>query len=85
MIGIIMTFISSLYWYGIVSLKDSILIIGGDCVDTISSTIARYKLSTTIEEWSEIGNLQQPRYKHRAMINGNRIYVVGGIDAYGDE
>jgi len=60
-------------------MEDSILIIGGFFDDISSSTIARYKLSTTIEEWSKIGNLQQPRSGHRAMINGNRIYVVGGV------
>ena len=70
--------------YGLVSLTDSILIIGGKCDSAPditgfpSSTIAKYKLSTTVEEWSKVGNLQKPRDFHRAMINGNRIYVVGG-------
>ena len=72
----------SLRVYGLVSLTDSILIIGGRCdngEETVSSsTIAKYTLTTTVEEWSKVGNLQKPRDYHRAMINGNRIYVVGG-------
>ena len=75
---------SSIHAYGVVSLSDSILIIGGRC-DSIpdfygvsSSTIAKYKLTTTVEEWSKVGNLQKPRDYHRAIINGNRIYVIGG-------
>ena len=63
---------------------DSILIIGGRCdydpeiLGFSSSKIVKYTLSATVEEWSEVGNLQKPRDYHRAIINGNRIYVVGG-------
>ena len=71
---------SSIYYYGIVSLTDSILIISGYCNSKPSSRIAKYKLSNTIEEWSEIGNLQHTRIIHRAIINENRIYIVGGGD-----
>ena len=72
----------SIRGYGIVSLTDAILIIGGKCDDHVSiSRIAKYKLSATIEEWSEVGNLQKPRDYHRATINGNRIYVVGGYNS----
>ena len=69
--------------YGVVNLNDSILIIGGKCdsdseIAGSQSRIAKYKLTRTVEEWSQVGNLQKPRDYHRAMINGNLIYVVGG-------
>ena len=60
------------------------MIIGGRCdsdpeiMGFSQSRIAKYKLTRTVEEWSDVGNLQKPRDYHRAMINGNRIYVVGG-------
>ena len=74
----------SIRGYGVVSLTDSILIIGGRCTDMDGNrvdfaNIVKYKVTATVEQWSQIGNLQKPRTYHRALINGNRIYVVGGI------
>ena len=59
-----------------VSLESSVLIIGGRCDNTISSLIAKY----TNDNWEHVGNLQKPRIGHRAIVNENRIYVVGGAD-----
>ena len=39
-----------------------------------TSLIARY----TLDKWELVGNLQQARHGHRAISNGDRIYVVGG-------
>ena len=47
---------------------------GGTCDDESSSLIAKY----TIDNWERVGNLQDPRYAHRAIANDSRIYVVGG-------
>ena len=60
--------------YGVVSRKSSVLIIGGYCDYTISSSIAKY----TIDKWERVGNLQELRFAHRAIANEDRIYVVGG-------
>ena len=59
-----------------VSRGSSALIIGGKCDDAISSMVAKY----TNDNWEHVGNLQNPRDGHRAIINENRIYVVGGAD-----
>lgn len=61
-----------------VSLKDSILLIGGSCDGVTSTRIAKYTLSTFVEQWIELGNLQEPRKGHRAIRNGDRVYVIGG-------
>ena len=73
----------SIRGYGVISLTDSILIIGGRYTDMDGnyidiSNIVKYKVTATVEQWSQIGNLQKPRTFHRALINGNRIYVIGG-------
>ena len=62
--------------YAVISLKSSVLIIGGQCdaYNAVSSLIAKY----TINKWERVGNLQGPRMYHRAIANGDRIYVVGG-------
>ena len=73
-------FIFSIRGYAVVSLADSILIIGGRYNGTTTnvSNVVKYKVTATVEQWSQIGYLQKPRAYHRALINGNRIYVVGG-------
>ena len=66
--------------YGLVSQASSVLIFGGWCQQSVeenyvsTSLIARY----TLDKWELVGNLQQARHGHRAISNGDRIYVVGG-------
>ena len=64
----------SIYHYGVISRKSSVLIIGGYCNGDSSSLIAKY----TIDKWERAGNLQKSRSGHRAISNDDRIYVVGG-------
>ena len=64
----------SIYWYGLISRQSSVLIMGARCDGVSSSLIAKY----TIDKWEQVGNLQHPRHYHRAIANGDRIYVVGG-------
>ena len=49
-------------------------IIGGVCNGSQYSLIAKY----TLDKWERAGNLQQNRYAHRSILNGDRIFVVGG-------
>ena len=56
------------------------MIIGGFCDGIGSSHIAKY----TLDEWELVGNLQRGRQGHRAISNGDRIFVVGGYSASGD-
>ena len=71
-------FLFRIYKYGVISRESSVLIFGGFCADgesgSSSSRIAKY----TLDKWEQVGNLQQNRYEHRAIANGDRIYVVGG-------
>ena len=62
--------------YAMVSLATSIMIIGGNCDANESSQIAKYTLSSN--SWSNAGSLLVARQGHRAIINGNRIHVIGG-------
>ena len=47
---------------------------GGWCQGDITSLIAKY----TIDKWEHVGDLQKSRGSHRAIANGDRMYVVGG-------
>ena len=51
---------------------------GGDCNGSYKgrSFIAKYNL----DKWEKVGNLQTDRYALRAIPNGDRIYVVGGVN-----
>jgi len=68
------SYVFSVYRYGVISRKSSVLIIGGRCDGDDSSLIAKY----TIDKWEHVGNLQNSRHGHRAIANDDRIYVVGG-------
>ena len=50
------------------------MIIGGGCQSEYSPRIAKY----TLDKWTEVGNLQKARNGIRAILNDNRMYVVGG-------
>ena len=50
------------------------LIFGGACNDYASTLIAKY----TNDQWEHVGNLQNSRAWHRAIVNDDRVYVVGG-------
>ena len=64
--------IFSLYDYGLISRQSSVF--GGKCDDNVSSLVAKY----SIDKWERVGNLQDSRHNHRAIANGDQIYVVGG-------
>ena len=71
---LISSYVFSLSRYGVISRKSSVLIIGGLCNSIDTSLIAKY----TIDKWERVGNLQDSRANHRAIVNDDRIYVVGG-------
>ena len=67
----------SIYRYAAVSSGSSVLIIGGGCDGDTgwgSTRIAKY----TIDKWELVGNLQKDRFSPRAIVNLDRIVVVGG-------
>ena len=74
LVDIYVTYALSISHYGVISRKSSVLIIGGECDGLSSSLVAKY----TIDQWQRIGNLQNLRRQHRAIANGDRIYVIGG-------
>lgn len=67
-----------IYRYAAVSRESSVFIMGGDCNGSYKgwSLIAKY----TLDKWEKVGNLQNDRYALRAIPNGDRIYVVGGVN-----
>ena len=60
--------------YATVTTGQGALIIGGQSGGSDVATVACYKKSG----WSRLDDLQAARRGHRAIINGNKIYVVGG-------
>ena len=71
-----------------ISRKSSALIFGGYCDGNSStgssSTVARYTRGpysingNVLDQWERLGRLQNSRFAHRAIANGDRIFVVGG-------
>ena len=68
-----------------ISRKSSALIFGGYCDGNsstgASSLVARYTTNRDTfpwDQWERLGRLQNSRLAHRAIANGDRIFVVGG-------
>ena len=63
----------SIYGYATVTTIQGALIIGGYDGSKVA-TVACYSNSG----WSKLDDLQSVRAYHRAIINGNKVYVIGG-------
>ena len=60
--------------YATVTTSTGALIIGGFDINNFLSTVARFDGSI----WKKMDDLHSARRGHRAIVNGNKIYVVGG-------
>ena len=63
----------SIYAYATVTTIQGALFIGGRDSFMVS-TVACYNSSG----WSKLDDLQSTRNYHRAIINGDKVYVIGG-------
>ena len=63
----------SIHSFATVTTSRGALIIGG-VTGTINNRVACYNNAG----WSKLDDLQSVRAYHRAIINGNKLYVVGG-------
>ena len=63
----------SIYAYGTVTTSKGALFIGGYDGSEVA-TVACYNNAG----WSKLDDLQSTRHYHRAIINGDKVYVVGG-------
>ena len=64
----------SIYLYATVTTSQGALIIGGYDGGSEVATVACYNNAG----WSQLDDLQSTRYRHRAIINGDKVYVIGG-------
>ena len=63
--------------YATVTTIQGALIIGGWTGSSPGvATVACYNNA----EWSKLDDLQSSRYYHRAIINADKVYVIGGQD-----
>ena len=68
----ILTF--SYYKYATVTTRQGALFIGGYDGEAWVATVACYNNAG----WSRLDDLQSTRVDHRAIINGDKVYVIGG-------
>ena len=70
----------SIGFYASISTGEKALIIGGYVNgSTRVATVACYSKSG----WSQLDDLQSIRGNHRAIVNGDKIYVIGGATITG--
>jgi len=63
----------SIQYFGTVTTGQGALIIGGHDGAAVA-TVACYNGN----EWMKLNDLQSPRYGHRAIIDGDKINIIGG-------
>ena len=63
----------SIFAYTTVTTSQGALIIGG-YDGSVVATVACYNNTG----WSRLDDLQSARYAHRAIVNGDKVYVIGG-------
>ena len=63
----------SIYGYATVTTNQGALFIGGFAGSGVT-TVACYNNAG----WSKLDDLQSARYYHRAITNGDKVYVIGG-------
>ena len=64
----------SIYGYATVTTNQGALFIGGHDGPGPVTTVACYNSA----RWSRLDDLQSARWYHRAITNGNKVYVIGG-------
>ena len=64
----------SIYRYATVTTTQGALVIGGTGNGATVSTVACYNANG----WTKLDDLQTGRYAHRAIINGDKVYIIGG-------
>ena len=64
----------SIHSYATVTTSQGALFIGGYGNGSRVATVACYNSSG----WIRLDDLQSTRYRHRAVINGDKVYVIGG-------
>ena len=64
--------------FAVINFPSFFFVLGGYCDGTSSSRIAKFETNT----WAEVGNLKQARFGHRSIAANDRVYVVGGYNAY---
>ena len=61
-----------------INLPNCFYIVGGYCDGKATSRISMFAANT----WTEVGHLKQARFGHRSIATNDRVYVVGGYNAY---
>ena len=64
---------SSLIAYATVTTSQGALFIGGNSGSSLATVACYNSLG-----WSRLDGLQVSRDRHRAIINGDQVYVIGG-------
>ena len=76
-VGLNLKNILSISGYATVTTSQGALIIGGYC-DSCSPYVVATVGSFNGEGWKQLDNLQSPRYGHRAIVNAEKVFVIGG-------
>lgn len=72
-----LNYILSISGYATVTTSQGALIIGGYCFGCTPGEVATVA-SYNEDGWKKLDDLQSTRYGHRAIVNGDKVFVIGG-------
>ena len=64
--------------YATVTTSQGALIIGGICYKCQFSGPVATVASYNEDGWKKLDDLQSTRWEHRAIVNGDKVFVIGG-------
>ena len=70
----------SISHYATVTTSQGALIIGGYCYGCKPNGVVATVASYNEDGWKKLDDLQSSREGHRAIVNGDKVFVVGGSD-----
>ena len=73
-----LNYILSIWGYASVTTSQGALIIGGFCPKCYPSAVATVA-SYNEDGWKKLDDLQSTRWGHRAIVNGDKVFVIGGF------
>ena len=68
------------YSFEAVFYRNQFYVVGGRTKNEVSSIVASFNPMT--DEWTQIGNLNFPRFGHTIHVIGDKIYIIGGSEPF---
>ena len=71
---------TEIYSFAAFFYQNEFYVVGGRTKSQILSKVSAF--NPIIEKWSQIGNLNRPRYDHTIDVTNDKLYIIGGLETF---